>query len=206
MVDLGPWEPLTPEDVRDLFAGAPFPWWLAGGWSLDRLLGHQSRDHADTDVLAVRPDAARVRAHLKAWDVHVADPPGSGTLRPWPAHEDLPAHLHDVWCRPTPADAWRLQVMLDEVEGDDWVYRRDRRVRRPLSSLSGRASTPGLPVLAPEVQLLYKSTYRRQKDETDLERIGPLLTTDETAWLRGALRTAAPGHPWLRWLGGPEEA
>ena len=206
MADLGPWEPLTPEGVRDLFAGAPFRWWLAGGWSLDRLVGHPTREHADTDVQVLRPDAALVRDWLGGWDPHVADPPGTGTLRPWPPDEPLGADLHDVWSRRADGEPWHFQLMVADTEGDEWVYRRDPRIRRPLSLLDGRASEPGLTVLAPEIQLLYKSAGLRAKDQADFERFRPLLTRAEAAWLRDALTTAAPGHAWLAALdttGGP---
>jgi hypothetical protein len=191
---------MAPDGVRALFAEVPFSWWLAGGWALDQLAGSQTRSHADIDVLVLRPDAAQVRSHLAAWDLHVADPPGAGKLRPWGIDETLPAELHDIWCRPSVGEPWRMQLMVDDVEGDDWVYRRDRRVRRPVASLSGRASSPGLPVLSPEVQLLYKSRTPRDKDEADIARFAPLLDAAESAWLRTALQRVAPEHPWLTLL------
>jgi hypothetical protein len=58
-----------------------------------------------------------------------------------------------------------------------------------------------MPVLAPEIQLLYKSQAAREKDEVDFTRVLPLLTEDERAWLRRALETVAPGHPWAARLG-----
>ena len=63
--------------------------------------------------------------------------------------------------------------MVADVEGEDWVYRRGARVRRRLASLAGRASVPGLPVLAPEVQLLYKSKDVRDKDQADFDCFAP---------------------------------
>ena len=45
--------------------------------------------------------------------------------------EVLPPSVHDVWCRPTPASPWALQLMIDDSDGEDWVYRRDPRLRRP---------------------------------------------------------------------------
>jgi hypothetical protein len=196
MPDLGPWEPLTPAAVRALLAGSGVRWWIAGGWSLDLLVGRQTRRHTDIDVTVLRPDAAAVGAHFSAWDLHVADPPGTGTLRPWPVGEDLAPELHDVWCRRAPGDAWRFQIMIDDTEGDEWVYRRHPRVRRPVATLRGRASSPDMPVLSPEIQLLYKSKGRREKDEIDFARVLPLLTEEERTWLRRALDTVAPGHPW----------
>jgi hypothetical protein len=110
--------------------------------------------------------------------------------------EDLAPELHDVWCRRAPGQAWRFQIMIDDTEGDEWVYRRHPRVRRPVATLRGRASYPDMPVLSPEIQLLYKSKGRREKDEVDFARVLPLLTEDERTWLRHALETVAPGHPW----------
>ena len=161
MPALGPWEPLTPAAVRALFAGAGFSWWIAGGWSLDLLVGRQTRRHTDIDVTVLRPDIALVRARFATWDLHVADPPGSGTLRPWPVGAELTPELHDVWCRRAEGEPWRVQIMIDDVEREEWVYRRDARIRRPLAALRGRASYPDMPVLSPEIQLLYKSKGQR---------------------------------------------
>lgn len=147
------------------------PWWLAGGCPLDAFLGRQTRDHADIDVSVLRRDQAAVRAHLAAWDLHVADPPG--TLRPWTS--DV-ATAHDVWCRRTPGEPWAFQLMLEDSDGDDWVYRRDPRVRRPIASLGDR-------VLVPEVQLLYKSKDPRPKDLADRALVLPLLSETAREWL-----------------------
>lgn len=203
MPDHGPWEPLTPAAVRTVLAGSGVQWWIAGGWSLDLLVGRQTRRHADIDVIVLRADALAVRAHLSAWDLHVADPPGTGSLRPWPAGEALAPELHDVWARRAPGQPWRFQIMIDDAEGEEWVYRRHSRVRRPVATLRGRASYPDMPVLSPEIQLLYKSRGGREKDEVDFTRILPLLTDEERAWLQRALETVAPGHPWATRLGSP---
>src|SRR6184192_374224 len=31
----GRWEPLTPPEVASVFEGAPFRWWIAGGWAAE---------------------------------------------------------------------------------------------------------------------------------------------------------------------------
>ena len=67
--------------------------------------------------------------------------------------------------------------MLEESDGDDWVYRRDPRVSRPLASLGGDQ------VLVPEVQLLYKSHDPRPKDVADRALVLPLLGAEARAWL-----------------------
>lgn len=93
--------------------------------------------------------------------------------------------------------------MLNDTEDGEWVYRRDPRIRRSLAELLGPASTPQLPVLAPEIQLLYKSKAPRAKDEQDLNSVLPALDSEQRDWLEQALATVTPDHPWLRRLGTP---
>lgn len=180
------WAGLRPDEVAALLEGLRVPWWLAGGWAVDAAVGRPTRPHGDTDVAVLRRDAAALRRHLAGWDVRLADPPG--TLRPWAAGE--PVAGHTAWCRPAPGEPWAVQVLFEDSDGADWVYRRDPRVRRPLRDLGER-------VLAPEVQLLYKSTAPRPVDEADLAALLPVLDAEQREWLAGALRLTAPAHPWL---------
>ena len=194
---LGEWEPLSVEAVTDLLRGMDARWWIAGGWALDLHLGRQTRPHHDIDVLVLREDLRGVRERLRGWDLHAADPPGAGVLRPWPEDEQLPAALHDIWCRPTPTSPWVLQLMVDDTADGEWVFRRDRRVHRPVGELSGPASTAARKVLAPEVQLLYKSRTPRPRDVADFRLVAGALDDRQRSWLREALTTVAPEHGWL---------
>jgi hypothetical protein len=192
--ELGPWDPMRPEEAVAEFGTWTVPWWLAGGWSIDLLLGHQSREHGDLDVLVLRRDQAQVREHLRDWDVHAAGLPEK--LRPGPVGETLPPDVHDVWCRRTPSSPWTFQLMIDDTDGDDWLFRRDHRVRRPIGSLTGRASTAAIAVLTPDVQLLYKSKGLREKDIADFRAVVPHLSGAEREWLHTALDLVSPGHTW----------
>lgn len=196
--DFGDWKPLSLDSVAELFKSVDIPWWIAGGWAIDLFLGRQTREHADIDVLVLREDYAELRRHLGDWDVHAADPPGS--LRPWPLGETLDAAVHDIWCRLIPTSPWSLQVMLNDAVDGEWVYRRDPRVRRALGELSGPASTSTHPVLAPEVQLLYKSKNPRSKDVEDFHLARVLMAETQLQWLDDALAITAPEHPWRAWL------
>src|SRR3954447_14960719 len=173
-------------------------WWLAGGWSIDLFLGRPTREHDDIDVQILRPDHVAVRAALSAWDAYAADPPGR--LRPWPVGEELAPQVHDIWVRRDAGDPWRFQLMIADVEDGNWLYRRDSRIRRPIADLSGPASTPQRRVLAPEVQLLYKSKGLRPKDEADFAAAHPVLDSAQRSWLADALATVSPSHPWLAHL------
>jgi hypothetical protein len=192
------WSPLALAAVAALFQGLRVPWWIAGGWAIDIGVGAGGGAHADVDVQICRADQRVVQATLAAWELHAADPPG--TLRPWLPGETLPAQVQDVWRRPAPTAPWALQLMLADTAGEDWIFRRDRRVRRPLTLLT-RHTAEGLPYIAPEIQLLFKARPTpRPKDEHDFTVALPLLGDESRAWLTAALRTSCPAHPWLRRL------
>ncbi|WP_217195977.1 nucleotidyltransferase domain-containing protein [Streptomyces buecherae] len=189
----GPWEPETPAEVARRFVGVPTPWWIAGGYAIELAAGRAVRDHADTDVLLLRRDQLAAQRALAGWEWWAADPPG--TLRRWAPGESLPAPVHDVWCRPGPAEPWRVQLMLDEAVGATWISRRDPGVRLPLAAL-GRRTPTGVPYLTPEAQLYYKAAAPRPKDERDFAAALPHLTPPQRAWLSRAIARTRPAHPW----------
>jgi hypothetical protein len=182
--------------VASLFAGTR--WWLAGGYALELAAGHQWRDHGDIDVLLLRQDQLSAQRALAGWEWWAADPPG--TLRPWQAGETLPPAVHDIWCRPAPGP-WRIQVMLDESAGEDWISRRNPGIHRPIATL-GHVSASGTPYLAPEIQLFYKAKGLRPKDEQDFAEVLPVLDAGQRNWLRVAVNSTCGDHPWLGRLTG----
>jgi hypothetical protein len=191
---LGPWQPASVTEVAAIFSAFEAPWWVAGGRAIELAVGKQLRDHVDIDVLILRRDHDNVQHVLPDWQWWASDPPGR--LRPWERGERLPVGVHDVWCRPAGAEPWRIQVMLDESAGEEWVSRRDPRIRRRISSL-GLVSAERVPYLAPEVQLFYKAKQPRRKDEIDFTAVLPLLGIDQREWLDAAIRTCyGQDHAW----------
>lgn len=196
---LGPWSPATTHEVATLFAMFDNPWWIAGGIAIELAAGQTIRSHGDVDVLVLRPHTPGLRKVLSGWDLWVADPPGTGTLRPWPVREPLAGHVHDIWCRPNPQTSWRIQVMIDEADGGIWISRRNPMLRRSWTDL-GKTSNDGLPFLAPEVQLYYKAANVRPKDQQDFDAILPHLDTYQRRWLDEAIATISTEHPWRKTL------
>ncbi|WP_382464819.1 nucleotidyltransferase domain-containing protein [Streptomyces noursei] len=198
----GNWEPASLSEAVALFAGRDVRWWMAGGIAVELAVGRVLRPHGDLDVLVLRRDQLAVQRALAGWEWWAADPPGS--LRPWSPGELLPFGVHDVWCRPGPDRPWRVQFMLDESQGTEWVSRRDARVRRPVGAL-GATSAAGVPFLVPEVQLYYKAKSPRPKDEVDFAAALPVLDGTQRRWLIEALTRTygrrADGracvHPWV---------
>jgi hypothetical protein len=107
--------------------------------------------------------------------------------------------VHDIWCRRDAGTPWAFQLMVLDRDDDRWLFRRDHRIGGSLTGLGIECG--GLPVIAPEIQLLFKSKGRRTKDEHDLGRALPLLDDRQKAWLRAALGVTDPENPWLTRLG-----
>jgi hypothetical protein len=97
-------------------------------FAIDLHLGHQTREHADIDVLILHEDQLALRRELTGWDLHAADPPGS--LRRWQSGEVLPTEVNDIWCRSNPMSPLGLQIMIDDATDGVWTYRRDTRIHR----------------------------------------------------------------------------
>lgn len=189
----GRWLLLQPQAVATLLSSIRVPWWVAGGWALDLFLGTQTRPHGDFDIGLFRRDAAELMAGLPGWEFFEAR---SDTLYRLESHERPRPEVNSLWSRARNARSWSLQLLLDESEGDAWVYRRLPTVRMPIAQAI-RRTPDGIPFLTPEIQLLYKSRRPRAKDQADFRRTVGRLEPGECAWLRTALSKVDPGHAWL---------
>ena len=194
--DLDFWRAMTPWQAKLLLSGFDRPWWVAGGWAIDLHLGRQTREHHDLDIGVFACDQLSVQGYLarRGWELHCADPPGR--LRPWAPEEDLPAAVHDIWCRRSPESPWELQLMLNPGHGGHWISRRDPAIRLSCAEAI-RESPDGIPYLAPEVQLYFKAKHRLDKDESDLANALPALGARALGWLAGSIRRTDGAHPWL---------
>jgi len=193
---------LPPEVARvaELLGPLRIPWAVAGGWAIDLALGRVTRAHGDVDIAVLRRDQAALREALTGWEFEkVVD----GKLVPWPAGESLERPIHEVHGKRDPSSP-RVEFLLNEADGDDWVFRRDPRVRRPLARVF-RAGPAGLRLLAPEVVLLYKSNAAREVNEADFTVAQELIDHEAHAWLRESIGLREPGHRWVEALAAPPE-
>jgi hypothetical protein len=174
-------------------------WWaLAGGWAIDLWLGRVTRDHHDVEVAIQRRDQAVAHRELaRHWDMFCIDPPGSGWRR-WRGEEiarpsfQTQARLGDD----------RFDLFLEDVEHDQWVFRRDAAVRRPFAEIAGPAAGR-LPVLRPEVGLLYMAGHDEPKNQQDFAQALPHVGAEAREWLYESLERTAPGHRWIDELRSP---
>jgi hypothetical protein len=197
--DLWMWEDFDPSRLSSLMRGFDAPWWVAGGRALDLWIGRQTRAHQDVDVAILRDDQKQLHEAFGGWELYYATT--DHRLVPYRSDRWLEVPLHGVWVRPASDAPWLCEFLLNEHEGQQWVYRRNPAVRKPLAEV-GVTALGGVPILVPEIVLLYKANELTEKDEADFRSALPHLTPSQKAWLLGALDKTRPNHPWARRMRG----
>lgn len=193
--DLGGWRPLELDEVVRLFEACPARWWISGGVAFELHLGRSWRAHHDSDVSILRGDAAVLHEVLVGWDIEVA---ASGVLTPWDGSPlSVDADQNNLWCRETKDQPWCLDVTISDGDENWWIYRRDPSLRASWAD-AVMMTEDGIPYLAPELQLLFKSENHRTKDDRDAAEVIPALAAERQQRLRGLLRR---DHPWQALIG-----
>lgn len=147
------------------------------------------------DIAVFRRDQQVLRTFLRDWEVWKASPGRPGRLEPWPEGESLKPPVHEIHARREAGEPRDLEFLLEEAEGDRWVYRRDANIVRPLGAI-GRRSRSGIPSLAPEIVLLYKARNPTDRDGADFRALAGRLDPDARGWLSDALAMSHPRSPW----------
>ncbi len=184
------------EKAARILRGFPAPWFVAGGWAVDLFLGRVTRPHEDVDLALLRRDQDGIQSHLSGWTFTTVV---QGERRPWDEGEPLLPPVHEIHARGPGGEPADLEFLLEEAADDSWVFRRDRRITRPLATIGMQAAS-GVPILVPEIVLLYKAKNPSAKDLADFDLACPRLDEGRREWLRRALEVAHPGHPWIRRL------
>ena len=144
--------------------------WLDGGWGVDALLGAETREHDDLDVVVELRHSGRVAELLAelGYELVVGAAPKSFVL------VDRDGRQVDVHPVAFDSEGRGVYQMND---GASWVY--------PAQGFSGRGSVNGRPVrcLSPEVQVLVHAGYElTEKDFRELyllrERFGVEIPGD----------------------------
>ncbi len=196
--DYSYWEPFSPQEVAQIFSAFAGPWCIAGGWGLDLFLNKITREHADIDVIVLREDQPLLFELFQGFEIFVVDPPGS--LRPWKVTESLSYPLYNIWIREKAIGPWKVQVMLQDHRPQEWLFRRDHLISGPLDKLVVQTNI-GIPVLSPDIQLLYKGKDIRTKDQQDFQKVLPYLEAEQSIWLGEKIRQVyGKQHPWLEQL------
>jgi hypothetical protein len=168
---------------------------VAGGWALDLFADRIRRAHSDVDVLVLAHDLDHV-ANTFTSPRPVIQHPETGERRPWGHGEQLEFGPHAL-VFPDDNHPCPIQILLATSDADQWVYPRGRgTIRKPLAEIT-LTSPGGVPYLAPEIVLLFKSRGARPKDNDDFAEVANLLDARRRRWLLDRIAPRYPDHPWL---------
>jgi hypothetical protein len=176
--------------------GFAHPWYISSGWAIDLFLGRATRVHHDVDIVIDRDDQLVLRQHLepRGWKLLS---PYEGRLAPWPPATRLEPPRDQIHAH---VDGAFIDFLLSPIAGGVWRYRRQPVILRAAERMALRTDG-GIPYLAPELVLLFKSRNTsgkaRGKDQADFESIADHLDSERRAWLRWALTATDPSHPWI---------
>ena len=183
------------ETIANEMKDAPFEWYISGGWALELFTGRVQRVHHDVDIIVPRRSQMDLQKYLteRGWKLIT---PFEKRLEPWPAHMRLELPRHQI-------HAYRndnfMDLLLTDMD-DVWRYRREPLILRSKEKMSLRTGS-GIPYLAPELVLLFKSkntsNHDRPKDQLDFEKALPHLEPERRAWLYWALMATSPDHVWI---------
>ena len=114
----GPWKGRTPSDAAHFLRRYPGRWWIAGGWAIDAFTG-TTRAHGDLDIGIPRTEAkAFIEFVGTTLDVWAAAGSLTPLLREGPS---VPDDCGNLWLRPSGADPWEYDVLLEDVREENWV-------------------------------------------------------------------------------------
>jgi lincosamide nucleotidyltransferase A/C/D/E len=126
--------------------------WLDGGWGVDALIGEQTREHDDLDLVVSLADLGRLidRLAQAGYEVARGEEPLSIVLLDAAGRQ---VDVHPVAFNEAGDGIYRME------DGRDWAY--------PAAGFTGTGSIAGraVPCLTPEVQVLCHAGY--ELGETD---------------------------------------
>ncbi len=204
-----------------LLADLPLHYAVCGGYAIDLFLNRKSRPHYDLDISVWQKDRnSLIRCmQAKGWTLYEAcgndlvhlirDPeeqkllkrnlfciyPGNRYFKLQPSGE-----AGFFLCEMEHKEQTELnyiEFLFDQTNCSDFLYARNPEIKRKLSQAILQRG--GVPYLAPELILLYKSSDPgREGYQQDYETVLPLMSEEQQQWLHFALKKMYPqGHIWL---------
>lgn len=169
-------------------------WFIAGGWAIDLFLEKETRLHHDIEIAIFRQDQAFLHFHFNDWLLQKIV---NGERVLWHRDEWLTLPTHEIYCSNETAQQPQIEILLNESNETEWLYRRNRKVRRSLAKTQLESSAR-IKFLCPKIVLLYKSKNPRAKDEQDFQTAVKRLDAERKEWLKDAITVCSSEHPWLR--------
>ena len=152
----------TPKQAAAALEGVSAPWAVAGGWAIDLWLGEQTRAHEDLEIAVPAIFFPEVQARLEARGLTLFSNDNGEVIALAPG-ESPAGRGFQVWAADPAVDGWRMDVFCEPGDAETWIYRRTGEFSAPRAWASGR-SRAGIPYVAPQIVLLFKAKWMRDKD------------------------------------------
>ena len=193
---------------------------ICGGHAIDLFLGNKTRPHKDLDVSVFDEDRDIVIEYMLCCGWEIYEPCGAEFLHKITNVKNQKRVKTNIWCVKSGNPHYRFtehekdmytvdfddseQQELDYIEflfnsrkGGSFLYSRNHDIELSLDRAILHAN--GIPYLAPEIVLLYKSTIADDpKYLLDFENASSKMSEAQVMWLKKALVQMFPnGHIWL---------
>lgn len=212
--------------ARVFLTNQGFDWYVCGGGAIDAFLGKQTRIHKDLDIAVFWEDRNSIVALMLAEGWRVFEACGGGVI-----HELFEVQQrsekrnlfcftsNEKRCKLEPIGDDKYRFGFEKKEQKDFSYieflfnQRDEEylylpgnanLKRKLNKALLKSN--GVPHLAPEVVLFYKSRYLEYSPDTldhfqDFDVSLPFLDDEQKQWLGQSLKKEyVNGHEWLKKL------
>ncbi len=186
---------VEPKRVAALLKEYHGSWMVAGGWAIDLFIGRETRDHQDIEIAIPRNEQLNLQAYLQGWELrYVVD----GAFFPWEDGLFLELPIHEIHGKGPNDDD--LEILFNEFEGEQWRFRRNLVIKYPAAKAIRVSPVDDIPMLSPEIALLYKAKWDEAKNYHDIQVCLPLLDQEQKNWLRKTIVIEHGSHPWLEFL------
>ncbi len=183
-----------PFKIAELMKDFHQPWGFCGGWAIDLYTGNQTRPHKDVDISVLRRHQREAFDYLLSYD-WMLEKAYNGKLSPLVKDEYVHLPIHGIWCKNTKHDPNFLELLLNESDDTNFYFRRDLSITAEINKVFIQTKS-GLPILTPEIVLLYKSKDVDKENESDFQNVLPYLNKTQKDWLRSALNKLYSEHRW----------
>ena len=207
------------EQADRLLQNIKIRWAFCGGYALDLFLNRETRKHSDIDICVFENDRELILDYMLSHDWNVYQFLGSGKVRPikMKTESDPGRNLMCIkeGCRLVKFNLCKetgllqhefyhigmdrldyLEFLFNCVHGDHFIFNLDLEREMEKAILYNK----GLPYLAPELVLLYKSSRADNPEyQFDYHITAPHLNHEQLLWFHNGLEKLYPkGHPWYK--------
>ena len=193
---------------------------LCGGHAIDLFLGRKTRPHKDIDVVMFWEDRDKIIQHMLNHGWHVFEPCGTEYLhkinnvadqirnksniwcvKPGNPHYEFTEHKNDMYAvdfdNSEQTELDYIEILFNTRTDKDFLYARNHDIK--LAYNKAILEIKGIPCLAPEMVLLYKSTAADENEyQHDFDNASNEMGKEQLTWLSKSLSIMFPqGHKWL---------